>query len=260
MDAWLRDAITAARAAWPTVHLTDEELVDYLGPAGSEAIRADAARAQDLYLACACVAGQPAALALFDKHYLAQVAGHVGRVTQSQDAVHEALQTLRVRLFVGSGGQPPRIRQYHGQGTLLGWVKIAAVRVAIDLARLRDPAAPSSEPISELNLAASRDPELEYIRARYQGDFAAAVREAFATLSTEARSVMRMYILERMNIAEIGAVVGVHRATIARWIAAARAQLLEETRARLRKRLGSSTSEVESLLRLLDSQLEASIV
>ena len=50
-----------------------------------------------------------------------------------------------------------------------------------------------------------------------------------------------------------------HRATVPRWIAAVRETLFEGTRAHLMERLSITTSEVDSVLRLIDSQLEISI-
>jgi RNA polymerase sigma-70 factor (ECF subfamily) len=51
----------------------------------------------------------------------------------------------------------------------------------------------------------------------------------------------------------------VHRVTVARWLGAARASLLDGTRRRLAERLGLPSPEVESLVRVLWSQLHISI-
>jgi hypothetical protein len=51
----------------------------------------------------------------------------------------------------------------------------------------------------------------------------------------------------------------VHRATAARWIAKLVEKLLEDTRARLQVALDLDASELDSVLRLIQSCLDASI-
>jgi hypothetical protein len=51
----------------------------------------------------------------------------------------------------------------------------------------------------------------------------------------------------------------VHRATVARWLQAARAHLKERVLERLRSDLGISELELRSLARAIESQLEISL-
>jgi RNA polymerase sigma-70 factor (ECF subfamily) len=51
----------------------------------------------------------------------------------------------------------------------------------------------------------------------------------------------------------------VHRATVARWIADARAQLLEQTHAVLRDQLSVGTDELHSIMRLIQSDLDVTV-
>jgi RNA polymerase sigma-70 factor, ECF subfamily len=52
---------------------------------------------------------------------------------------------------------------------------------------------------------------------------------------------------------------GVHRATAARWLARVRHRLQQETLDRLAARLRLGTHEVESVLRLIRSELDVSL-
>ncbi|MEM9461696.1 MAG: transcriptional regulator, partial [Myxococcota bacterium] len=61
------------------------------------------------------------------------------------------------------------------------------------------------------------------------------------------------------GIDRIGAIYGVHRATAARWIARARAQLLEGTRAEFAARTSVSAEHCDSLFALMRSQLDVSL-
>ena len=62
------------------------------------------------------------------------------------------------------------------------------------------------------------------------------------------------------NIERIGAIYGVHRATVARWIAQGRDSLLELVERELAKRLAVEVDEVGSIIRLVRSRIEVSLV
>ena len=255
--------VRAAVTAWPGVtlaaHVFRAHVESVLGPAAGvaqlEALRPHAA---ELYLARACAAGDPRALAILDERYIGGIAGHLRRFDDA-DLAEEALQQLRQRLLMATGDQPPRILQYAGGGSLLGWLKVAALRQAVDLQRRRRraPDAGASGDLDELLDA--RDPELEYLKDRYREDFRAAVHGAVTALGAQERNILRLYAIDGLNIEQIGALFKVHRATVARWIAASRDRLRQETSRRLQATLQVTSTEVESLLRMLDSDLAASL-
>ena len=65
-------AVREARRRWPKVHLESERLARHVagvsaGSAPDEAFGLDALELCDLYLACACALGVPAALAAFER-------------------------------------------------------------------------------------------------------------------------------------------------------------------------------------------------
>jgi RNA polymerase sigma-70 factor (ECF subfamily) len=70
---------------------------------------------------------------------------------------------------------------------------------------------------------------------------------------------LRLNVVEGLNIDEIGALFKVHRSTVARWIAAARQQVLAGARQRLRVELGLSAGEFDSLAGVVRSQLDLSV-
>src|SRR5262249_51360296 len=67
--------------------------------------------AEDLYLACACAAGNAAALAAFDARYLGQVKVFLGRMKPPPALVEEVKQALRVRLLGAPPGGPATHRR-----------------------------------------------------------------------------------------------------------------------------------------------------
>jgi RNA polymerase sigma factor (sigma-70 family) len=120
--------------------------------------------------------------------------------------------------------------------------------------------------MTDVALAAHSTPELgdrpaklALMRHRYAGPFRAAFEDALRGLAPEDRAVFRMYLVDGLNIEQIGRVQRVHRATVARWIQRAREELFEESRRLLRERLRVNTAEFQSLVRLCRSHLDVSI-
>jgi RNA polymerase sigma-70 factor (ECF subfamily) len=245
------DDYERARAAWPQVVL-DRSLYE------RHAAGFDPAPHPDLYLACACAHGDPVAIALFDAEVLAHVGEFVRRIDPTPEFRDEVKQALRARLLVGEDGQPPRISQYAGRGPLGAWVRVAAVRAALRLTRGRgDQPLPLAD---ERQLAATGlDPEAALLHARHQADYQAALRDALAALTARDRSLLRMHFVDGLTIDRIGAIYRIHRATAARWLQAAREQLVDETYRRLGERLQLSPAELESLTALVHSQLHLSL-
>ena len=65
--------------------------------------------------------------------------------------------------------------------------------------------------------------------------------------------------LDGLSIDQLAAFYRVHRATTARWIEAARQAVLDGTRKELIRRLQLSRSELDSVMRLIGSQLDVSL-
>ncbi len=103
------------------------------------------------------------------------------------------------------------------------------------------------------------DPEIAYLKEHYRDEFRAAFVFALGTLSERERNVLRQHHIDGLTIDQLGTLYQVHRATAARWVAAARMTLLDQTRGRLVAKLGVAADEVDSIIRLVRSQLDISI-
>jgi RNA polymerase sigma-70 factor (ECF subfamily) len=213
----------------------------------------------DVWLALACARGEPSAVAEFERLYRAEFAGALSRLGLARADIDDVAQRVRERLFVGGDGLRPKIAEYKGYGALAGWLRAVILRAGIDLRRQRaaevERTTDDEEPLLSLTSAAD-DPEIEGLRARYDGPFRDAFLEALRALPQDARNALRLNAIEGLNIEQIGVLYGVHRATVARWIAHARAEIAEGTRRILRARLGIDTRDVESLVRLCQSRLD----
>lgn len=254
--------VERGRAAWPALAVTPERarahVAAKLGEGDGDG---DALHAEDLYLACACATGVGAALAAFDERYLSQVKLFLGRMKPTPALVDEVQQLLRVRLLVAAPGEVPRIADYGGRGSLTSWVRVAAIRIALDLLKPTPerPATLDDDHGPILEHLRSDDPELDVIKERYRDEVNGALRDAFATLSATQRNLLRLSYRDGRSIDELGALFSVHRATVARWIAEAREAILDDARRRLEAKLGLTPSELQSLLQVVRSQLHLSV-
>ena len=222
-----------------------------------DAADVEPARRAELVLTCGCARGDAAALAAFDARFMPfarQAAARYGDAAFTD----EVCQLVRRRLLVAEGGEPPRIAEYRGRGELAGFVRAVAVRLAL---RALDPAARKVHALGDDALvdvpAPADDPELAAMKLRYRGDFKQAFAEAVAALDDVTRTVLRLYYLDGLGLAELGRLHGWSVPTASRRLAAARTAVAEGTRQRLSERLELSPTELESLLRLIDSQLSS---
>ena len=270
--AW-RAMLDAARTAWPDVRFDLDHVVAFVAErlAGSDLVAAlTSAPAADLVLAAACIAQEPTAHAAFDS-VLTEVDAAGASTRSPRDLIDDVKQLIRVQLLVARDGKPPGIAGYRGKGPLRGWVRITATRELIRHQRKRARELPAGMPGSAgIGMAIDRpldealgdagDPLLSELKAEYRSEFATALREAITELSAEDRTLLRQQIVDQLSIDEIGAAFGVHRATAARWLQRARGALVAATRGRLAARLKVSVDEIDSVIRLVQSQLDASVV
>ena len=261
LEAALAELVARGRAAWPGIALDDEAFLAYVGervPAEEAGRALRAVHAEDLWLACACARGDERALEAVDRR-LAEVGPAVARLDGTGVTVDEVKQLLRQRLFVAEPGARPRIADYSGRGPLSAWLRVAAVRTALDLRRRDQKEAPADARDLDEVAHAADDPELDLIKSRYREEFREAFHGALSGLTSQERNVLRLHVLDGLNIDQIGAIYRVHRATVARWIARSRESLLVETRRRLREKLKLQSGEFESLMGLVQSQLDISL-
>lgn len=257
--------IHTARTKWPTVTFDEEQLALFAG----ERLHGDdlptalgTAPAGDLALAAACAAQEATAHAAFDG-ILSEVDAAGGSTGSPKDLVEEVKQLLRLQLLVPKDGKPPGIAGYRGKGPLRGWVRITATRELVRHKKKRQretPVGGSSDRTLEGILASGVDPALVALKAEYRAEFAVALREAIEDLSVEDRTLLRQQIVDGMSIDAVGAAHGVHRATAARWLNRARASLVSSTHTRLAARLKLPVEQIESVIRLVSSQLDASVI
>ena len=259
--AALAELYRRGRASWPAVALAEAELAecvaDRVRGAGRVAEEIAGLPADDLYLACACAAGDAAAIAAFEDRYFGGARDALRRMGRDGAAIDDILQRLRERLFVARGADPPRIRALAGGGDLGALVRIAAVRLAFNDQR-DDHRAPGDPEALLAELALGADPEAVLVAERSRVEVERAFADTLAGLPPRDRTLLRLHLLHDLSIDEIGATFDVHRSTAARWLARIRGDLEEGTLRLLQERLRADADELASLIRLVRSRLDIS--
>jgi RNA polymerase sigma-70 factor (ECF subfamily) len=266
LPAALLDACRVASARWPGCRMTPEAFAEYLMErfrTRDDGIGAFASLAlDDLYLAAACATGDPAALAALERGPLAEVGAFVAHIDRSPAFADEVRQLLRERLLVpapGAPGKPPKISEYAGRGPLGAWLRVAAVRAALNARRGTREKRRAAEVEARALRSPIPDPELDYLAARYGRELTSAFEATLAALPIDQRNVLRLHYLDGLGIDAIADLYRVHRSTAARWLERARRQVLEHTRRSLAERLALSSTELDSLIGLARSRLEITL-
>ena len=249
-----------SREAWPTVTFDEDKLRAHITERlEGEVADALAAASTDLVYAAACCIQEPTAHAAFDA-ILTEVDAAGSSTGATKDLVTEVKQLLRLQLLVPKDGKPPGLTSYKGKGPLRGWLRITATRELIRHKKKQARETPIERSLEEAIGGSNGDPLLEQLKAEYRGEFALALREAIADLTAEDRTLLQQQIVEGLSIDELGAAYGVHRATAARWYNRARAALVAATHKRLADRLKLPVEQIESVIRLVQSRLDASVI
>src|SRR5262249_24103357 len=116
LEAALADVVSRARAASSGVSLDDAVFVRHVArlvEASADPTQAlPSLHAGDLYLACACAHGDPAAIAHFDRQFLSDVREALARMDKSAAFIKDVAQIVRQKLLVSDGAAAPKIADY----------------------------------------------------------------------------------------------------------------------------------------------------
>ena len=263
LERALASIVAAARASWPQVRVDEVAWIRALAVLAPETI--DQARplgtilADDHYLAFACAHGDRAAITICDA-MLVREAGFAADGTRMHESVRdEATQIVRETMFVGRAGRPPAIADYAGRGALRSLLRVAVSRELVRIAKAQSRAV-SLEDQLVADASFGDDPALEALKEKYRAELADAFRTALTKLPARDRTLLRYQLVDGLTIDEIGSIYKVHRATAARWLAQIRDDLVERTRAFVGAALGVDTAEAASIVRLVQSQLDVSVI
>ncbi len=251
----LQAAATAGAAAYPTVSLPFDRFGARVAAMTVSARGLDA-RGHEIYLAAACLEGLPGAIAVFEEIFLGRVRLHVRRFNLGVTELDDLRQGLRIKLLTGAY---PGLATFAGDAPLDAWVRVVAVRMALDLSQAhRAPAADDDEALASLQ-ALGADPDLLLDKEGMRPVFQSALEDVLSGLDAHDKTILRLHFVDGLGIDAIGGLYHVHRATAARWLVVLREQVFDRVRERLSLGRKPSPSEFRSLVRLVRGDLAVSI-
>jgi RNA polymerase sigma-70 factor (ECF subfamily) len=256
----------AAIAAWPAVAVPPDQFARELARRIATHAEGDITTAAlealhggDVYLAIACCDGDEPAIGLLDELVGRELRHAASKLRATPDQAAEVHAELRRILLVDDNDRGAALRDYAGRGDLRGYLRVSATRALIRaINRGRREIAIDDGEVFDRMLPLD-DPELSMLRAQYRETVDAALRAALSSLDARSRALLRYQLLDGWSIDQVGKLYGVHRATAARWLADARALLGNTIRSELATRLKIAASEVDSIVRLVQSRVDMSL-
>jgi RNA polymerase sigma-70 factor (ECF subfamily) len=262
LDALRLDILSAAQRAYPTIALPADVFTAYL----DERIPADVPpsialrqmHTSDLYLACACARGDLHAMATFDERCVRHLDPVLLKISLGADAIAEIKQEIRSRVLVGHRGRA-QIVDYAGRGDLRGWVRVMAIRQGLQRQHRTRREVPLEDDALMQQLIASSNPESEHLKGLYRHEFKRAFEDALHGLPDRERTLLRQHHIDGLTIDELAQLYRVHRSTAARLLSRARSLVLEATRQRMMSQLDVQACDLDSIMRMIRSQVEISL-
>lgn len=265
LDKTLGDLHRRGREAWPDIDLPVSDFVDHLAHLIARIDNVEEflteIHVEELYLAAACTGGDERAIARVMEQYFDEIGKALARLSVDTLNRDDLEQELRLKLFVARPGKRPKVASYSGRGRMRAWLRVVATRCIVDMLRAKPSAEARKSEELDLQLLpdTAHDPELAHLKALYRDEFSTVFQEAIAKLTPKQRNLLRHNVVRGLSIDEIGAIYGCHRATAARWLSQARRDISRLTRASLTERLRVNRDELDSIWRLVQSQLDISI-
>jgi RNA polymerase sigma-70 factor (ECF subfamily) len=215
--------------------------------------------AADVHLTIACATGDTVAIRRFEQQFFGEIAVVAARMRARSELADEVRGYVRRVLFVTEPGRPAAVTEFSGRGDLRNYLRVIATRELVRVVNKdrREVGIPD-EAVLDL-IGPAGDPQLDYLRDRYRAEVVAALRAALASLADEPRALLRYSLVDGWTVDQLGALYGIHRTTAARRVTAARDALGEVMRRELAARLSIELEEVDSIVRLVQSRIEASI-
>ncbi|MEO8554298.1 MAG: hypothetical protein ABI678_30185, partial [Kofleriaceae bacterium] len=239
-------AFDEGKARWPAIAVDRDAFV-----ARVAALEDPGDHAADLYFAFACGAGDPSALAELETRYLTALRGPLAKLGLDGAGIEETIQMVREELLVTRDTRAAKILDYSGRGALQGWLRSVAVRTGLRLIKKT----PKHAELGDDQGALAADPELAYMKKTYGEVFHRAFAAALGELSAKDRLLLKQRFKHQMGVVELGTQYGVNAGTISRWVQTARDTLAGLTRAAMMRELGVGAVDLDSILRLIQSQL-----
>jgi RNA polymerase sigma-70 factor, ECF subfamily len=249
-------ACAAARGIHPQIVLDPANFGRALDERGLDAAALGPARAADLWVCAAALAGNAQAVEWFEREALPELLPALARLRLDGAEQDDTLQRFKEELFVGRSGARPKLHEYGGRGDLRGWLRVSLVRLGLKMLRSRREG--EDDALLEQH-AVEGDPELLLAKAEARALFRSAFQSALDALETRERLILKQHFVDGLSIDELGTLHRVHRATAARHVQSARKHLVDRLQKQLMADAGISRAECDRVLAFVQSQLGATL-
>ncbi len=221
-------------------------------------------KAEELCLAIACERGDNNAWRDFETGYRVMMIAAARKLTRDEAEAEDLVQSVIGELYGVRGNDEQRqskLAHYSGRGSLGGWLRAVIYQSFIDRTRQ----ASRFEQIEEatefdrlpprvdglVSATVAPPDEIEETRLRHATEEALA--QAFASLEARDRLLLNYYYFDELTLREIGALMGVHEATISRWLHRVQRQVRRKTEDLLRRNYKLRRAEIAECLHLATS-------
>ena len=263
LEAWY----ARGRAAYPELDLDRTAFAAQLSrsePAPDASADVDTS-IEDIYLVAACVARIDRAARIFRDRFGPKIRRALERLSLSAAAREDLEQHLYERLLVGTATAEPQIKTFAGRAPLAAWLVVVAQRAGLASLRAERAHARARDGAASQRMAQSIfGPAAEYaeggvIKEQVRPLVKQALARALAELPARQRTVLHLQVVGGAGVERLARMYGVSPSTISRWVARARAAILQRTRDLLSTELRLTPAETDSLMTLVASQLEVSV-
>ena len=222
-------------------------------------------KAYELCLAIACERGDESAWCKFESEYRHSMQAAARALTKDEAEADDLIQFVFGELYgVRMDGEKrlSKLAHYSGRGSLGGWLRAVVYQCFIDRKRqtARFEQVEEAEEFDRLANAATahvngtlsapaiQPDEIEDVRLRQATE--EAMTQAFAEIDPRDRLLLNYYYFDDLTLREIGLLMGVHEATISRWLARAQREVKRKTEEILQRSYGLRRAEVAECLQI----------
>jgi len=262
LERALREAVSDAVEGSGLQHVDREGFVTHLAgriPGDADPLEhIESLRLPDLHLAYACVSGDEEGVRLFAQRFGSLVESTLTKVRLS-NVGDDVRQTLLDRLLIPRDDRPAALELYSGRGPLSAYLRVAITREAIRLTKRHQRERPDTDALLD-RAVSDADPETAALKARYGPVVKTSFQKALDELSPRDRRLLRYHYVESLTTRQMAVLLSVHSSTVTRQLAQTRARLLQLARRHMAGALHTDDTEVASIVRLVESQLDLSLV
>jgi RNA polymerase sigma-70 factor (ECF subfamily) len=246
------EGIEQAKGRWPELSVDLTRFGEHLAERNIDVRNVSPAIVVDLYLAFACQNGLSGAEHAFRVAFWPVVATACRPFNPSEAFSEDILQRVLETLLVAPPGRQARISQYAGRGSLAGWVRIAARRMALRESKKGEVLSEDDSFVADL----VADPEFEAMLATYVHRDELADIVGRAVRESPDRRLIQLVFELGFSTVKAAKALNLSQPTVSRRIKKALDSIVDVVREEVKQRFQLNDQSVDSFLALFRSQFQ----